>query len=263
MEAAHTITAADGATIAYTLFDGVDPVVMILHGLAGSSREWIATARALVPRAVVLVDQRGHGVSTREPGDVSREAFVDDVVRVIDALGRGPVDLVGQSMGAHTAMLVAAARPESVRRLVLLEGNEGGGSAQEHASIGAYFRSWEVPFADQGTARRALGDGPLERAWVADLEQREDGLYPRFDAEVMLGVITQVGTPRWTEWESVTAPTLVVYAERGMFEEEQKIEFVRRGNDVTRVDLEGASHDAHLDAFAAWVGALRTFLAAP
>lgn len=38
---------------------------------------------------------------------------------------------------------------------------------------------------------------------------------------------------------------------------------MRRGNDVTRVDIEGASHDAHLDAFAVWAHVLRTFLAVP
>lgn len=260
--ARSTITARDGATIAYELVDGADPAVLILHGLAGSSREWVATARALAPRAVALVDQRGHGASTRRPDDVSRAAFVDDIARVIDALGRGPIDLVGQSMGAHTAMLVAAAHPEAVRRLVLLEGNEGGGTAAEHAAIGDYFRAWEVPFDDRAAARRALGDGPLGQAWVADLEQRPDGLYPRFEPDVMQRAITAVGVPRWAEWESVTAPTLVVYAEHGMFEEAKKVEFVRRGRNATRVDLEDASHDAHLDAHESWMSALRSFLEA-
>jgi alpha-beta hydrolase superfamily lysophospholipase len=39
-----------------------------------------------------------------------------------------------------------------------------------------------------------------------------------------------------------------------------KDEFVRRGHNVSRVDLPGASHDAHLDAFDDWVHALRGFL---
>lgn len=252
--------AADGVTISYSIFDGEDPAVVILHGLAGSGREFVPTAGALAPRKVILVDQRGHGFSTRAPADTTRAAFVEDVASVIRTESAGPVDLVGQSMGAHTAMLVAAAHPEMVGRLVLLEGNEGGGSSEDHAALGDYFRSWEVPFANREDARAALGDGPLARAWVADLEQREDGLYPRFDADVMVRTITEVAVPRWPEWESIVAPTLVVYADGGMFTDEQKSEFVRRGTNVSRADLAGASHDAHLDALEQWTAVLCDFL---
>ena len=46
-------------------------------------------------------------MSTTRPGDLSREAFVADVIHVIESAVGGPVALVGQSMGGHTAMLVA------------------------------------------------------------------------------------------------------------------------------------------------------------
>jgi pimeloyl-ACP methyl ester carboxylesterase len=254
------VTAADGSTIAYSVSEGAAPAVVILHGLAGSGREFAPTARAIAPRKVILVDQRGHGLSTRVPADTSRRAFVEDVVSVIKAESAAPVDLVGQSMGAHTAMLVAAAYPELVRRLVLLEGDAGSGSADDHAALGDYFRSWAVPFSSRKEALVALGDGPLARAWAADLEEHDDGLYPRFDADVMVRIITDVAVPRWTEWESISAQTLVVYADGGMFTEGQKSEFVRRGRNVTRVDLTGASHDAHLDAVEQWTATLSHFL---
>ena len=63
------------------------PAVVILHGLAGSAREFFPTAEALPEFRTVLVDLRGHGASTRCPGDLSREAFVADVVRVIETVG--------------------------------------------------------------------------------------------------------------------------------------------------------------------------------
>ncbi len=249
-----------GVTVSYTLFDGVDPAVVILHGLAGSSREFLSTAQALAGRKVVLIDQRGHGLSARFPADTSRQAFVDDVVHVIEAEGLGVVDLVGQSMGAHTAMLVAAVRPEVVRRLVLLECDVGGGSPKEAEAVGDYFRSWDVPYSTRDSAQAALGDSPLSRAWVADLEERPDGLYPRFDADVMARTLSDVMSSRWEEWESVTTPTLVIYAEHGMFTDEQKDRFVKRGRNVSRVSLAGASHDAHLDAFDQWIDVLKTFI---
>lgn len=265
MDAAQREVTGDDATrIAYSVYDGEQPAVVILHGLAGSSREFAATARALnagqTRRTVVLIDQRGHGSSTTHPADTSREAFVDDVVRVIEAEALGKVDLVGQSMGAHTAMLVAAARPDVVRRLVLLEANEGGGDAENTTAIGDYFRSWPIPFASREHAREFLGDGPLARAWTADLEDRDGALHPRFDVDVMIATLSTLETSRWREWVDSTVPTLVMYADGGMFSASQKARFVGAREGVTRVDLAHASHDAHLDAFPEWIQALQKFI---
>ena len=106
------VISSGGVVISYSVYDGAEPAIVILHGLAGSSREFESTARALSGRKVILVDQRGHGFSTRRPADTSRRAFVDDVVRVLVNEEVAPVNLAGQSMGAHTAMLVAASRPD-------------------------------------------------------------------------------------------------------------------------------------------------------
>lgn len=253
-----TVHYADGEALA----GGRRPAVVILHGLAGSGREFLATAEALPEYRVVLPDARGHGRSTRRPADLTRAAFVADVVKLIASLDAGPVFLVGQSMGAHTAMLVAAARPDLVARLVLLECDAGGaGAAQGGEDLAAYFRSWPVPFPDEEAAVGYLGSGALQREWIDDLECRDNGLWPRFDADIMDAVLVHVDTvPRWLEWESVECPVLVVYGGNGMFSREQQAEFVRRGRNVIRVDLEGASHDAHLDATHGWAACLLGFL---
>jgi pimeloyl-ACP methyl ester carboxylesterase len=248
-------------TLSYLVTGGAGRTVLLLHGLAGSSTKLIPTARALPECRVLLLDQRGHGRSTRRPNDTSRAAFVDDVVALIEHESSQPVTLIGQSMGAHTAMLVAAARPDLVESLVLLEGGEGSGDPEEHARMGEYFDSWPVPFPTLDEARSFLGDGALAKAWVDDLEHRGDGYSPRFDGDVMVRIIDAVARPRWSEWESVTAPTLVVYAENGLFSEAQKAEFVRRGRSVRRVDIAAASHDAHLDAFDEWMAVVRDYLA--
>lgn len=261
-ECQRELRVADGTVIAYCVIGGDSPTVVILHGLAGSGREFLPTAHALAlaGRRVILIDQRGHGGSTTIPVDTSRRAFVDDVIQVIDAEATGPVDLVGQSMGAHTAMLVAATRPDLVRRLVLLEGNQGSGDDAEVASLGAFFRSWATPYASPDAALTALGDSALTRAWIADMDVRADGLHPRFDPDVMTAILETVAVPHWEEWQRVAAPTLAVYAAHGMFTEAQKQQFVGRGRYATRVDLASGSHDAHLDAFDEWIAVLGAFI---
>ncbi|WP_326769882.1 lysophospholipase (plasmid) [Streptomyces sp. NBC_01591] len=75
---------------------------------------------------VVAVDQRGHGASERHPRDVSRAAYVADVIAVVDQLALPRPVLVGQSLGGHTAMLTAAAHTGLVRALVLVEAGPAG-----------------------------------------------------------------------------------------------------------------------------------------
>ncbi|MCT1459616.1 alpha/beta hydrolase [Aestuariimicrobium sp. p3-SID1156] len=251
-----------GVSIAVTDLGGDGPVVVLLHGLAGSSRELLTTAHALRGYRVLLVDQRGHGASTRLPDDLSRDAFVGDVVTTMEELMPGRrATLVGHSMGAHTAFLTAAARPDLIEGLVMLEGHVAGNADPGEArGLGRYFASWPVPFANETAAREFLGPEAIVDAWVADLESTDDGLFPRFDAAVMQRTIEAVHVPRWDEWEALQVPTLAVFAKHGMFGDADKDELIRRRPETRRDDLDGGSHDAHLDAFDEWIRVLRCWL---
>ena len=244
---------------------GTGSPVVILHGLAGSSTEMLATARALPHHRVLVPDARGHGRSTRRPDDVSREAHVADVIHLIETLVGEPVALVGQSMGGHTALLVASARPDLVERLVLLEAGVGGdGTAASRAGMRQFFDSWPTPFADRSEAELFLGDSALSRAWIDDLERRPDGLWPRFDTDITIATIEAVDArPRWEEWTTVDVPTLAVFGRDGMFDIAAKQDFLRRGRHVEHVDLAAGAHDAHLEAPDLWITALTAFLDGP
>lgn len=71
---------SDDVDIAVWDCGGRGRTIILLHGLAGSSRELLPTAYALTDRfRVFLVDQRGHGFSSRHPQGVSRRAFTDSL----------------------------------------------------------------------------------------------------------------------------------------------------------------------------------------
>lgn len=258
----HIVTRGD-VKLAVTDRGGTGHPVILLHGLAGSSRELLPTADALVDSfRVLLIDQRGHGDSTRRPDDLSRQAFVDDVVAVIEALLPGQtVALAGQSMGAHTAFLTAAARPDLIDRLVMLEAHVAGGDdPQGAAKLEAYFDTWPQAFADAAAAREFLGPRPITEAWIADFDHTPTGLRRRFDADIMRKAIAPTDESRWSEWESLAVPTLAIFAEHGMFSPEKKDELFRRRPATRRGDIAGGSHDAHLDRFDEWISLLRAFL---
>jgi len=249
--------ASNEVRLSYLENDGDGPVVVALHGLAGAGDEFIATAAAAGgSHRFVLPDLRGHGHSTRGPADVSRAAFTADVAAVIRQVFAGrPLTLVGQSVGGHTAILAAAAFPDLVARLVVLEATVAGGA--DPARIGDYFRSWPAPFASAAEAEAFLGQDALSRSWIGHLEPSADGsLVPPFDADVMQAVMEGVSAPRWEEWRSVTTPTTAVFAAKSMFGPAEQAEFVAARPGTRHVILAGGSHDAHLDATPEWATVL-------
>ena len=103
------------------------------------------------------LDQRGHGNSTRQPKNMSRDAFVEDCAAAVRHIGLGAITLVGQSMGANTAMLTAAAHRDLVRSLVIIEGSPDGPSSFDPdpdgaRQIGESLKAWPVPFPDHAAA---------------------------------------------------------------------------------------------------------------
>jgi pimeloyl-ACP methyl ester carboxylesterase len=101
--------------------DGRPPLLMIGHPMDASG--FTALAPYFGDRTVVTYDPRGLGRSTRTDGRTDRtpELNADDVHRVVEALGAGPVDLFASSGGAVNALALVAAHPDDVRTLVAHE----------------------------------------------------------------------------------------------------------------------------------------------
>ena len=111
----------DGARI-HVEVQGAGPVVLFLHGALAAGAAFRGQLPALRERCtVLLMDQRGHGRSSRlrEDEAVSVARLARDAVAVLDAHG-GSGSLVGASMGGLVAARVAQDHPERVDALALL-----------------------------------------------------------------------------------------------------------------------------------------------
>jgi 2-hydroxymuconate-semialdehyde hydrolase len=101
------------------------PPVLLLHG-SGPGVTAFANWRPIIPalaarRRVIAPDQLGFGgTATGAPRTYGRAAWTDHALALLDTLGTGTVDIVGNSMGGAVALSVAVARPQAVRRLVLM-----------------------------------------------------------------------------------------------------------------------------------------------
>ncbi|MET8330886.1 alpha/beta hydrolase [Streptomyces sp. NPDC005181] len=256
------IVVRDGVRLSCRDWGGPGQPIVLLHGLAGHAGEWDATARRLSPwYRVVALDQRGHGTSERHPQDVSRAAYVADVITVADQLDlRRPV-LAGQSLGGHTAMLTAAAHPERIHALVLIEAGPGGASPNAPVEIGGWLDSWPTPFTSRETAAQFLGGGPVGDGWAASPEQRDGGWWPRFDRDVMVRSLAENAQRSfWNEWAQVTCPTLVVLAQSSIIPPQEADDMLRRRPATESLSIPRTGHDLHLEQPGTLHTALSDFL---
>ncbi len=95
--------------------------IVVLHGLYGSSRSWVAVARKLASGGPVhVLDLRNHGRSPHaRPHDY--RAMAADVLRYLDGSGLERVRLIGHSMGGKTAMRLASDVGERIADLSVLD----------------------------------------------------------------------------------------------------------------------------------------------
>ncbi|MGC3873576.1 alpha/beta fold hydrolase [Halomonas sp. GXIMD04776] len=103
------------------------PTWLALHGWLDNAASFSRLAPLLVERLnirIVAIDFSGHGKSQRHPSgaDYAIWDYTQDVLDVLKSLGLERAPLLGHSMGAGVACLVAAALPERVERLVLIDG---------------------------------------------------------------------------------------------------------------------------------------------
>jgi pimeloyl-ACP methyl ester carboxylesterase len=125
--ATHTLD-VPGVTLAYDvrgdLADAtLEQPVLVMVGSPMDASGFGTLASHFTDRPVVTYDPRGVGRSLRtdEATESTPEQHADDIGRVIDALGAGPVDLFASSGGAVNALALVSARPGLVRTLVAHE----------------------------------------------------------------------------------------------------------------------------------------------
>ncbi len=215
------------------------PPALYVHGLGGSSQNWSALM-ALLDHVVdgEALDLPGFGDSPPpDDGDYSVTGHARAVIRHLDASGRGPVHLFGNSLGGAVSTRVAALRPDLVRTLTLVSPALPELRIQRSAvptgllgvpGVAAVFnrltREWTAEQRVRGVMALCYGDpGRVTpegfRNAVEEMERRLQ--LPYFwdamarSARGIVNAYTLGGQHGlWRQAERVLAPTLLIYGGR-------------------------------------------------
>lgn len=93
--------------------------VLCIHGLGGSSNFWTPLLPALENRRIIRPDLAGSARSAEVPKDLSIEAHMESLIRVLDVLGIQKAHVLAHSMGTIIAQHLAVTHPDRVHSLAL------------------------------------------------------------------------------------------------------------------------------------------------
>jgi pimeloyl-ACP methyl ester carboxylesterase len=115
---------------------GEGPVILLIHGITGDSRQWNAVIPQLADHYTVLApDLLGHGESAKPRGDYSLGAYAVSLRDLLIVLGHRRATVVGHSLGGGIAMQFSYEYPVFCERLVLVD--SGGLGKEVHPLLRA------------------------------------------------------------------------------------------------------------------------------
>ncbi|SCU88132.1 putative aminoacrylate hydrolase RutD [Cupriavidus necator] len=208
---------SDGVSIQYEV-KGQGSPVLLLAGLAGLGASWGPQIDLFAAQHQVIVpDHRGTGQSERTARDMTITQHARDMARVIEAVGCGPVHVVGSSTGGAIAQLLAINHRERLRSATIVS---------SIARADAFYRR------QFDMRRRMLTDSGLRASTEANALFLFDPKFSRehpeqvqawvnaasagtFDPEIGFARIDMiVGHDAFDDLPSITTPTLVLVGER-------------------------------------------------
>jgi pimeloyl-ACP methyl ester carboxylesterase len=199
--------------------------VVLLHGITGSGLDWQPVAERLAQeRRVIALDARGHGESEWSVEEAyAPDHHFADLAGALDALGVARCTLVGFSMGGAVATIYAAARPERVTTLVIVDAypapEMSPGSRRIAAFIATIYAEDQLMLPagfDPAIARRMRDDLAADAARRLDL---------------------------WPLWQAGGCPALLVRGESSdVLTAATAAEMVRRRPGTRLVTVPGVGH---------------------
>ncbi len=287
MDASETATPGEGFAVEHIRIHGEDvayrragqgPVLMLLHGIAGSSGTWIAAMRLLQRDFTVLApDFLGHGKSAKPLGDYSlgnQASGMRDFLHMLD-IGRATV--VGQSFGGGVALQFAYQFPEMCERLVLVD---AGGLGREVSWLLRLMTlpasEYVMPVLFPGFARgwgdavvRFLGDRGVRNARATEMWRAYRSLTEHDNRQAFVRTMRSVIDPGGQSVSAMSRlylaahmPTLIVWGEQDRIIPVAHAYQAHEAIPNSRLEImKDAGHFPHVEEPVRFVEILRDFLA--
>lgn len=243
---------------------GKGPPFVILHGMLGSSRNWLTVGRELAAgRRTFALDLRNHGLSPHA-GEMTFGAMAADVEGWLDARAIGAADFIGHSMGGKVAMLLACRRPARVGRLVVVDiAPKPYAWPAERAEFAAMGAVDLATLGSRAEAERLLeGSVPswaMRKFLVSSLERAPGGWKWQFNLPGIRAALPRLELNPLEPGDRFDGPALFITGAKSRYVVPGDEGAIRAHFPSARIEtLAQAGHNPHIDSRPAFVAAVRS-----
>lgn len=237
---------------------------MVLHGLLGSSRNWLTTGGDLAAKYHVLApDLRNHGKSPHD-APMDYPTMMADVLAWMDAQGLAKVTLVGHSMGGKVAMLLACRRPGRVERLVIVDIAPKDYLSHAHRAEFAAMNELRLDtLQSRGEAElrfeARVSDWAMRKFLTTNLERDEanDGWRWQINLPVITAALPEIeGNPLASE-DKFNGPVLFVAGGKSRYVRDEDLSVITAHFPQAKVKtIAESGHNPHMETRAEFVRAV-------
>jgi pimeloyl-ACP methyl ester carboxylesterase len=249
-----------GLTLTVRTLGAEGQPLVLLHGLGVSGAVWQGAGRLLAPTVrLIAPDLRGHGESDKPSAGYLPRDYVGDIAALLAHEPSRPLSVLGHSLGAVVAALLAAERPELVSKLILVDPPFDPERSREPIQQVERLRHGDPGVLERELMRREPGMGELYAKALADLyRSAADGAFQA----VLRG---DVGFPSIVALlGGVKSETLVIAADPAL-DAALGAEAAQRVADAiphgTVLTIPGAGHAVHASKPREFAAAVLAFLA--
>src|SRR5919205_718959 len=159
-----------GVTLTVRALGSEGPPLVLLHGLGVSGAVWQGFGRLLEPSVrLIAPDLRGHGESDKPSAGYLPRDYVGDIAALAAHEPARPRAILGHSLGAVVAALLAAERPELMSKLILVDPPFDPTRPRDHIETVERLRHAEPGALEAELMRREPGMGELYAKALASL----------------------------------------------------------------------------------------------
>jgi pimeloyl-ACP methyl ester carboxylesterase len=263
------------------------PSLLLIHGGRDHCRNWDWVAERLADRYhIIAPDLRGHGDSEWATGASYNEVnYVYDIAQLVHQKRMAPVTIIAHSLGGSIALLYSGLFPETVAKVVAIEGLGPSPEMLERfrkATIEQRVRSWiemrresagrvprKYPTLEDAIKRMKdenahLNDAQARHLTLHGAVQNEDGTYSwKFDNFVRMG-----GGPAGLSneeqhriWSCITARVLLVRGMESWASDPVADGRIKHFKNAQLANIDQAGHWSHHDQLDVFMDHVNRFLA--
>jgi len=240
-----------------------NPPLLVLHGMLGSSRNWLTAGRELSAHYHVhALDLRNHGASPHD-AEMNYPAMLADVLAWLAAREITQVTIIGHSMGGKVAMLLACRQPALVKRLIVLDiapkdyfwvGHRAEFAAMNELQLEHLASRAEAELRFEAR----VDDWSMRKFLTTNLDRGEDGRWRwLINLPALIEALPVLEKNPLAAGDHFDGPTLFVTGERSTYVSTKDHEIIHRHFPKAVVTtIAKAGHNPHMDQREAFVRAV-------